>query len=247
MVKITTTGHRISQRKRRKPYDTACKSVLGGSFRVLDRRAAANNQRTVKVEKTELNSNLLCTTSTAEKEEGGGSASSTTEEGKEDDSRKVDEKVTEEEKMVEEEDASEIKIKQENDDGSDIPLKEDGAQQTGDQKNASARTDADEVDAPVPRDDCKTEDNSKRINKKTAKKKGLESIVNTLLTSRKSLLAKLKASSSSPKLDNILQLHQHVSPRKRILREFERVSLDDSQNSVMKRHRTKISSSNGVS
>lgn len=84
------------------------------------------------------------------------------------------------------------------------------------------------------------------------KRQDLERIVSTLLTSRKALLAKLKM--SSPKLDALMHshMHQHVSPRKRILREFERVTLDEANgggssassaapnSSAGKRHRARV-------
>lgn len=55
----------------------------------------------------------------------------------------------------------------------------------------------------------------------------LEMIVTALAGHRKAVLAKLKL--SSPKVDALVHshMHQHVSPRKRILRELERVSLDE--------------------
>lgn len=84
------------------------------------------------------------------------------------------------------------------------------------------------------------------------KRQDLERIISTLLTSRKALLAKLKM--SSPKLDALMHslMHQHVSPRKRILREFERVTLDEASgggsstsstatnSSAGKRHRARV-------
>ncbi|XP_059610132.1 protein hairless [Phlebotomus argentipes] len=65
-----------------------------------------------------------------------------------------------------------------------------------------------------------------------------------LLTKTPALVANHHFSaSSSPKVDSG---HQHVSPRKRILREFERVSLDDTSSQSMKRHRAKNSTNTVV-
>uniref|UniRef100_A0A1B0CEZ2 Uncharacterized protein n=1 Tax=Lutzomyia longipalpis TaxID=7200 RepID=A0A1B0CEZ2_LUTLO len=67
-----------------------------------------------------------------------------------------------------------------------------------------------------------------------------------LLTKTPALVANHHFSaSSSPKVDNAHH-QQHVSPRKRILREFERVSLDDTSSQSMKRHRAKNSTNTVV-
>lgn len=66
---------------------------------------------------------------------------------------------------------------------------------------------------------------SGRQQRRARPRQDLEKIIGNLLTNRKPFLAKVKL--SSPKLDALMHTHQHVSPRKRILREFERVSLDE--------------------
>lgn len=129
--------------------------------------------------------------------------------------------------------------------------------------NDEAMSDADAKDAAMkklPATVTATAEKKKTGGQK--RRRHMNEIVSCLEANRMKLMTKLKTCSALPKVDALVQSHlatQHVSPRKRILRELERVSLDENNGypspsvggtafpaTAMKRHRAKMHNSNGV-
>lgn len=105
--------------------------------------------------------------------------------------------------------------------------------------NGNSITSTSKDDSNVPGDETVNEKEKKEIlntSKKRVEKK-LDNILKRLMDKLDSGLSRLNHIKSSH--------HQHVSPRKRILREFEKVSLEDTQ-TIQKRSRAKTIGATGI-